>query len=141
MMIRPTGVLLARHMEHWRQVHGRKLAAEGALVRDIDATAPYAQPVTALPTAGAAPGVPAASADPATLAYQPLRLLTGPLGVGKSAVLAYLVAYARQNKWLTVFLPDTWDIMHNSLILVPSRRRPGMVDQHDIALKLLQVCN
>lgn len=138
-MIRPTGVLLARHMEHWRQVEGRRLAKEGALVRDIDVTAPYTAAAPYTGTQLLRGGAPVPATGHAALPHQPLHLLTGPLGVGKSALLTYLVAYARKNKWLTVFMPDAWDIMHNSLVLVPSRRTAGMVDQHDAALKLLQV--
>jgi hypothetical protein len=42
------------------------------------------------------------------------------------------------NSWLTLFVPDTLFIMTKGLVLVPSKLRPGLVDQHDIAQLILQ---
>lgn len=84
-------------------------------------------------------------------AVPPYRMLTGPRGIGKSALLNYCVAYARHQiidpeeeyynkaqQWISVFLPDSFKVMKKGLVLVPSKRRPGKVDQHDIALGLLR---
>lgn len=76
--------------------------------------------------------------DPVARRPTPFTLLTGPNGAGKSAVLNQAVAYARSSGWLTVFLPSAFDAMNKGLVLVKSRRRPGMIDQHDVALALLQ---
>lgn len=77
-------------------------------------------------------------ADPAAMPYRPLRVLTGPPGVGKSALLDYAVAYARKNGWLTLFVPDAFALMTQSRVLVASKRRPGFVDTHDSALAILR---
>jgi hypothetical protein len=77
-------------------------------------------------------------ADPTTMPYKPVRVLTGPPGVGKSGVLNYAVAYARSNGWLTVFVPDARALMTRAKVLVKSRRRPGFVDTHDHALAILR---
>ena len=65
-------------------------------------------------------------------------VLTGPPGVGKSGVLNYAVLYARANGWLVVFIPNSFDVWYNSMVLVRSRSRPGFVDQHDKALAVLR---
>ena len=70
--------------------------------------------------------------------FHPLRLLTGPRGCGKSALLTYCAQYGRRNGWIVVFLPDAFDVMRMGKVLVPSKLRPGMVDQHDVALRLLR---
>jgi hypothetical protein len=67
-----------------------------------------------------------------------LRLLTGPRGSGKSALLTYAAQYGRLNGWIVVFVPDAFAIMQMGKVLVPSKLRAGMVDQHDVALKLLK---
>lgn len=77
-------------------------------------------------------------ADPLSLPFRPFRMLTGPAGVGKSGVLTYTAYYARKNGWICVFMPDSWDVMQRGLVLVKSSRRPGMVDQHDMAAKILK---
>lgn len=76
-------------------------------------------------------------ADPSKLPFRPLRMLTGPRGVGKSSVLNYAAFYARTNNWLTVFIPSSLTLLEQGLVLVKSKRRPGMVDQHDLALRLI----
>ena len=184
MLVRPTGVYLVHLLEHWRQVRGRELAAAGAPVLDVDASAPYQPPDLGLaafsPAAAPAPAsapapapaptpsapAPAAAAparylgsstparrpspswregrvplDPFAApasAMPPYTLLTGPPGVGKSALLQYAVAYARANGWIALFVPDAWAMMRAGLVLVKSRRRPGQVDQHDVAARLLR---
>jgi hypothetical protein len=81
------------------------------------------------------------AADPLRAAFRPFRLLTGPIGVGKSGILTYVVAYARMNNWLTLVIPDSWKVMHEGLVLARSHRRPGFVDQHDISWAILKVYN
>jgi hypothetical protein len=76
--------------------------------------------------------------DPLALAASPFRMLTGPLGVGKSAVLTHAVAYARSAGWLTLFVPSAFAVMNKGLVLAKSTRRPGFVDQHDVAMAQLQ---
>jgi len=66
------------------------------------------------------------------------HMLTGPPGIGKSACLNYAVAYARSNRWISVLVPDSFAVMNRGLVLVASKRREGMVDQHDIALRMLR---
>jgi Mitochondrial ribosomal death-associated protein 3 len=74
------------------------------------------------------------------LNFPPYRMLTGPSGIGKSALLNYAVAYTRAsgNNWISVFVPDSFKVMKKGLVLVQSKRRPGMVDQHDMALTILR---
>jgi hypothetical protein len=79
-----------------------------------------------------------AVADPHAEAFHPVRVVVGPSGVGKSGVLAYALHYARSNGWLAVCVPDAHALMHMGLVLMRSKRRPGMVDQHDVALSILQ---
>ena len=45
-------------------------------------------------------------------------MLTGPPGVGKSGILNYAVLYARTNGWIVMFVPDSFDVLYNSLVLV-----------------------
>ena len=175
-LVRPIGVTLVQHMEHWRRRSAVDLSKMGVTTLDVDGTAPYTPPLIELPYSRAAvfagggppaPPSPVADAvaaagsgalpsvrmkdgppvpvllDPLTLKYTDFRLLTGPLGVGKSALLAYVVAYARSNSWLTLFVPNAWEIMTQGRVLAPARPRPGgsrdgFIDQHDMALKLLQ---
>ncbi|RYG51537.1 hypothetical protein EON67_03165 [archaeon] len=152
LMVRPTSVALTCHLEHFRQSSARSLASAGSSVKDVDASKPYAAPTLELPSAPLTKQAPNSAKnvksttldgaelnDPLAAPFKPFRLLTGPLGVGKSAVLNHVVAYARRNQWLTVMIPNSWAVMHDGLVLAKSRRRPGMVDQHDIALKLLKV--
>lgn len=77
-------------------------------------------------------------ADPASIPFRPVRVLTGPPGVGKSSLLNYAVAYARMNGWLVVLVPDALALMSKARVLVKSRRRPGFVDSHDSALGILR---
>lgn len=100
--------------------------------------------------------------DPDGWTYQPLRLLVGPPGIGKTILLNYAVHYGvregrrgvigimqahchppaplaqRTNGWLTLYVPDPYWIMAKGLVLVASRARPGLVDQHDVALRVLE---
>ncbi len=55
-----------------------------------------------------------------------------------SALLTYLVHYARSNDWICLFVPNTFAIAREGKVLIPSKTRPGMVDQPDIALDILR---
>ena len=177
LFVRPVGVSLVAHLEHWRHERGRALAATGAAVLDIDASAPYAPTPLALPMSRAAlaadgtgasasgSGAGAGAADsassenergvsrssfprapfdaasgvsPRDVPFRPARVLVGPRGIGKSGVLNYVVHYARQNDWVTVFVPDAFAVANLGLVLAPSRLRPGFIDQHDCALAVLR---
>jgi Mitochondrial ribosomal death-associated protein 3 len=157
LLIRPTGVSLVHHLEHWRQTNGRTIAAGGSPVMDINPSDSYEPVKLDLPskrTLGAAvanspslkkrhaeshaSALANASRNPHEIPVLPVRILTGPSGIGKSGILAYVIAYARLNNWLCIAIPDTFDMMQRGLVLVKSKSRPGMVDQHDMALKILQ---
>lgn len=154
LLIRPMGVSLVAAMQAWRQRTGAALAAAGEPVLDAqggrdrrpgadwrlpsrgavaDATA--ADATAAVPTT---PSGAAAVADPAAVPFGDVTVLTGPPGVGKSALLTYAAHYARLNGWLVVFVPSAWSLMHDGKVLVKSKRPGGMVDQHDVALRLLR---
>lgn len=75
--------------------------------------------------------------DPCSANF-PFRLLMGPRGIGKSAILTYALRYARQNDWLTVCLPSSFKITQQPAITVPSRSRPGFLDQPDFAYDMLR---
>jgi len=181
LLVRPLGVRFVKHLEDWRNTHGRTLHASGNPVKDLSAEAlktPYVvKPLQEPPTRedalklgllNAAPQSPTAatsqksgtkdkaigSSSSALAApvfssaeavlfekFRPVRVLTGPRGVGKSAVLNYAAQYARLNGWICVFLSDAFGLMNMGKVLIPSKLRPGMVDQHDIALKLLRDLN
>lgn len=68
----------------------------------------------------------------------PFQLLSAPRGMGKSAAMQYALYYARQNGWITLYIPDAWRWMRQSLYQVPSSSRPGWADQPDLALEMLQ---
>jgi hypothetical protein len=68
----------------------------------------------------------------------PFRLLTGPRGIGKSAVMLYALAHARRTGWLTVFVPSMFRIMRQGEVLRASRTQEGFLDQPDLALEMLQ---
>lgn len=127
MLVRPLGVQLVQHLENWRQATARKLAAAGSAVKDVDVTAPYT------------PAGPAADSKDPLRTFRALRLLTGARGSGKSQLLNYAVQYARRNGWIVLFVPDSFEVMHLGRALQRSKRRPGMADQNDIAMKILQV--
>ncbi len=55
-----------------------------------------------------------------------------------SALLTYAVHYARSNDWICVFVPNTFEIAKEGKVLVPSKTRPGMVDQPDFAVGILR---
>jgi Mitochondrial ribosomal death-associated protein 3 len=180
MYIRPSGIYLVHLLEHWRQVHGRQLAANGSPILDFDPSSTY-EPidlglanlndasVPAVKNIDNSPNFVANAShflgsnmplrssmssswkhvkarggsikldpfvDPSSV--PPYTLLTGPPGIGKSALLQYAVAYARANGWIALAIPDAWQVMRRGLVLVKSKRRPGFVDQHDLALKLLR---
>ena len=144
LLIRPVGVSLVAQLEHWRQTHGRVLAAGGAPVLDIDAAAVYAPPELHQPPAGgggsSAGGTPStAPHHPHDASFRPVRVLTGPRGVGKSGVLNYVVHYARASRaWITVLVPSGFAVSHMGKVLAQTRRRPGDVDQHDVAFSILR---
>jgi energy-coupling factor transporter ATP-binding protein EcfA2 len=71
-------------------------------------------------------------------AFTAIHLLTGPPGNGKSTLLNYAAMYGLQNQWITIFVPNTWAIMHDSLVLAPSVDEVGKVDQHDTSILLLK---
>lgn len=174
LMVRPTGVTLVAHMEHWRQTRGRELAAEGKPVLDLveggssrssggkkgagagagggaAAIPPYTPPtLTVPPTRAAALGLappvalkagsrpPFHSNHPHTLPFQPVRVLTGQKGVGKSALLTYATHYAQLNSWLTILIPNGFGVCHQGKVMAPSRLRPGSYDQNDAATDILK---
>jgi hypothetical protein len=55
-----------------------------------------------------------------------------------SALLNYIVHYARANGWICLFVPNTFKLCRDGKVLVASRSRPGLVDQHDLALDMLK---
>jgi hypothetical protein len=55
-----------------------------------------------------------------------------------SALLTYMVHYARANDWICLFVPNTFAIAREGKVLIPSKSRPGMVDQPDIAIDILR---
>lgn len=157
LLIRPIGVTLKAHLEHWRQSHGRALAKSGNKVLDIDTSADYMPPELNVPSATNEDGIDTpvlptsavlrgsandnsavTKVHPHDIAFRPLRMLVGPKGIGKSGVLNYVVHYARVNDWIVLFVPDAYSIAHLGKVLVPSRLRPGMVDQHDCAVAILR---
>lgn len=189
LLVRPLGVRLAKHLEDWRNTHGRSLHASGHPIKDLSAdalkTAYVVQPLQEPPTRAealklgllnAAPQGGNVATPPVTSSssqqsgkdktivssssssaaaapvftsaeaalfekFRPVRVLTGPRGVGKSSILNYAAQYARLNGWICVFLSDSFGMMNMGKVLIPSKLRPGMVDQHDIALKLLRDLN
>jgi len=161
LMVRPVGVTLVAHLEHWREVRGRELAASGAPVLDIeqaDLQKPYTPLALTVPPTraqtfpppygspkgnGAAPkGAPAVTPfhlqHPHSLPFQPVRVVTGQRGIGKSGLLNYALHYATLNSWLTVFVPSGFAMAWQGKVMVPSRLRPGMYDQNDWALDILK---
>lgn len=149
LLVRPVGVALVHHLEVWRQENGRALANRGAAVLDIDPKTPYAKTeleelssrAAALGASASAPGEFDATfvgGLSGSSRFRPARLLSGPRGSGKSAVLTYAVHYARKAGWITVLVPDAFAISHLGLVLAPSRARPGSYDQHDAALAILR---
>lgn len=141
LQVKPAGVWLVAHLEHWRQTRGRKLVSEGKSVLDVDPASPYSPPDLRLPAqlSGLVQGeeVPAYS-NPLEEKFHPARVVVGPPGVGKSGVLSYALHYARTNGWLAINVPDCYHIMHLGKVLVKSKRRPEMIDQHDMALNILR---
>jgi hypothetical protein len=69
--------------------------------------------------------------------FRPLRLLTGPAGAGKSAILAYAVDYARNNDWIVLHVRSARDVMVGPTMPTPSVTEPGMVDQNAVAVGIL----
>ncbi len=159
MVVRPIGVSLVQNMEHWRQTTARAISGGkggSKAVLDVDTSKPYNPPTldAPIPRAELFAGKKAskkAAADAASLlateplkaAAEPARVLTGPKGIGKSAVLNYVVHYARSNEWIVLFVPHTFDIMRMGKVLVPSKRRTHasgapMIDQHDTAVRILK---
>ena len=177
--------LLVQHMERIRVNTARSLQQAGEPVLDpppadwvpLPLTLPAirgdnirnAAPTTEeSPDAGVGEGgqpraAPRHPLDPDGWSYQPLRLLVGPPGIGKTVLLNYAVHYGvraggggggggyadchplaltppaqRTNGWLTLYVPDPYWIMAKGLVLVASRARPGLVDQHDVALRVLE---
>lgn len=49
-----------------------------------------------------------------------------------------MVHYARANDWICLFVPNTFAIAREGKVLIPSKTRPGMVDQPDIAIEILR---
>lgn len=181
LLVRPLGVRFVKHLEDWKNIHGRSLYTAGHPIKDISADViktpyiikPLQEPPTreealklgllnaapldpvavspAIPvssstlnsTKGNTPVTPALASVEAALfeKFRPVRVLTGPRGVGKSAILNYAAQYARLNGWICVLLSDAFGVMNMGKVLIPSKLRPGMVDQHDIALKLLRDIN
>lgn len=161
MLIRPVGVTLVQSLERFRSDSGISLREAGDSVLDppvgykptsldlpllrgatvSSSDISFANREAATATSTLSVGESDASnnyLDVAKWKDSPLRLLVGPPGVGKSAILNYAVHYARRNSWITLFIPDSFSIMTKGLVILPSKLRPGMVDQHDIALRILQ---
>lgn len=167
LLIRPMGVSLVAAMQSWRHRTGATFEAAGEPVLDLHESREAARakrpardwhlpPRNAVVTveggdatdAGAAASeVPSvapsgtrvpAIADPASIPFGDVTVLTGPPGVGKSAILTYAAHYARRNGWIVVYVPSSWALMHDGKVLVKSKRTAGMVDQHDAALRLLR---
>ena len=55
-----------------------------------------------------------------------------------SGLLNYLVQYARQNGWICVLVHNTHEIINGGKVIVPSKRTPGLTDQHDMAVSILK---
>ena len=51
-LVRPIGVTLVQHMEHWRRRSAVDLAKMGVTTLDVDGTAPYTPPSSSCPTPG-----------------------------------------------------------------------------------------
>jgi len=68
-------------------------------------------------------------------------VLGGEAGFGRSVMLLQIVLWARANGWLTVFIPNAYDMVSDGIIY-PSRCMPGLWDQPEVAsnfcLKLLE---
>ena len=158
-LIRPLGVQMIKHLESWRQSYGRKLAKDGKKVLDIDPSKPFTPismnppvtrdnalfattPASKSKSKNKSPSPPKTEATsealPLWTKFHPVRVLVGPQGSGKSTLLNYNVHYARSNNWIVLFIQDSYELMNMGKVLVPSKRREGMVDQHDMALKILK---
>jgi hypothetical protein len=55
-----------------------------------------------------------------------------------SALLSYVVHYARSNDWICMYVPNCFTLTREGKVLIASKSRPGMVDQHDLALTVLR---
>lgn len=65
-------------------------------------------------------------------------LLTGPRGSGKSCALARIVFGARQRGWIALVVPSAWHYVNAGVYVTPSKLNPGLFEQPNGALAVLQ---
>ena len=67
-------------------------------------------------------------------------LLTGPRGVGKSAVLNQMVLHARKTGWLCLFIPKGWDQVQSGWFVepVPSSSGSAVLDNPFMSAQVLR---
>jgi len=70
-------------------------------------------------------------------ALPPVTLLAGPRHSGKSAALVYAVHRARSSGWISVFVPDSFSWLNDSIMVTASESRPGKLDQPDLSSQFL----
>ena len=80
------------------------------------------------------PGVHAAAAE----GFVVIDSEGGQRGVGKSAVLAHVIHWARSNGWMVLHIPSARELMEGGLWVQPSPYNEGYFDQPQVAQAILR---